>query len=81
MKRLFVAAALAALTTTPVLAQVSGDGVRWCGNYGEPAEGMAEEFSQFAFLIGDYDVQFRNWDAEAGAWGEPQPYFAHWNGR
>jgi len=82
VKRLVLTATLGALmTTTPVMAQVVGEGVRWCGDYGSPAEGMPEEFSQFEFIIGDFDIQFRNWDAEAGEWGEPQPYFAQWNGR
>lgn len=71
----------AALLATTANAQVVGDGTRWCGNYGEPATDMPEEFSQFAFIIGDFDVQFLDWNAEAGAWSEPRPYFAHWNGR
>lgn len=73
-------AALLSLAAAPALAQVTGDETRWCGNYGAPAEGMAEEFAQFAFIIGDYDAAIEPWDAEAGAWGEPL-YTARWNGR
>ena len=81
MKRAISVLAFALLSTTAAHAQVVGEGVRWCGDYGSPAEGMPEEFSQFAFMIGDFDVQFLNWDAETDSWSEPQPYYAHWNGR
>lgn len=81
MKYSITAALLAVITATPAVGQVTGPGTVMCGDYGAPAEGMAEEFSQFAFLIGDFTVQFRNWDAEAGDWGEPQPFTARWNGR
>ena len=65
--------------TAPVAAQVTGPGTARCGNYGEPAADMPPEFDQFAFIIGDYDVDFRRWDAEAGEWGEVQ-YTGRWNG-
>ncbi|MEE2566180.1 hypothetical protein [Hyphobacterium marinum] len=81
MKYPITAALLAATIAAPAVAQVTGPGTVMCGDYGAPADGMPEEFSQFAFLIGDYVVQFRNWDAAAGDWGEPQPFTARWNGR
>jgi hypothetical protein len=81
MKRAISILAFAALASTSAHAQVVGEGVRWCGDYGSPAEDMPEEFGQFAFMIGNFDVQFLDWDSETESWGEPRPYFAHWNGR
>lgn len=49
-------------------------------DYGAPHANAPEELSQFAFLIGDYTVQFHAW--RNGAWTPPQPgRFARWNGR
>lgn len=70
----------AAMLSAAAHAQVTCEGTVRCGNYGAPHPDMPEEFAQFAFLIGDFDVAFLNWDAEAGIWGEPQPYSARWNG-
>lgn len=61
-------------------AQVTGPETRLCGDYGAPHPDMPDEFSQFSFIIGDYDVGIRNWDEETGDWGAPQ-FFARWNGR
>ncbi|GJL97731.1 MAG: hypothetical protein DHS20C06_15480 [Hyphobacterium sp.] len=81
MKVAIFSLAFAVLASTSAHAQVVGEGVRWCGDYGSPAEDMPEEFGQFAFMIGDFDVQFLDWNVETESWGEPRPYFAHWNGR
>lgn len=81
MKHAISILAFTLLSSTAAHAQAVGESVRWCGDYGSPAEGMPEEFSQFAFMIGDFDVQFLDWNAETESWGEPRPYFAHWNGR
>ncbi|MBI1236842.1 MAG: hypothetical protein GC188_09190 [Alphaproteobacteria bacterium] len=80
MNRALSVLAFALLASASAQAQVTGEGTVRCGNYGAPHPDMPEEFAQFAFLIGDFDVAFLNWDAEAGAWGEPQPYSARWNG-
>ncbi|MEJ2129523.1 MAG: hypothetical protein P8X81_11840 [Woeseiaceae bacterium] len=45
---------------------------------GTPAENMPEEFSQFAFIIGDFDINYRRM-TEHG-WSEPLGH-ARWNGR
>ena len=45
---------------------------------GKPAEGMPEEFSQFAFIVGDFDVNYRRMTHEG--WSEPVGR-ARWNGR
>jgi hypothetical protein len=45
---------------------------------GAPAEGMPDEFAQFAFIIGDFDVNYRQW--VDGDWSEPLGQ-ARWNGR
>lgn len=79
MKHVSVIFVAAAMLAAPAAAQVTGAGTVRCGDYGQPAEGMPEAFSQFAFIIGDFTVGIRQWDAEAGAWGEA-PYFARWNG-
>lgn len=67
------------LIAAPAGAQVTGAETVRCGNYGEPHPDMPPEFAQFAFIIGDFDVGYRNWDAEADDWGEPQ-FYARWNG-
>ena len=72
-------AAIISLAAAPAFAQVTGAETRRCGDYGQPAEGMPEEFGQFAFLIGDFDVGSEPWDPETGRWGEAQ-YYARWNG-
>ncbi|WP_420433834.1 hypothetical protein [Hyphobacterium sp.] len=60
-------------------AQVTGEGTTRCGDYGAPHPDAPEAFAQFAFIIGDFDVGYRTWDAEAEAWAEPQ-FQARWNG-
>ncbi|PWE16758.1 hypothetical protein DDZ18_11195 [Marinicauda salina] len=80
MIRMLSSALGAAALTAAAPAQVTGPETRLCGDYGEPHPDMPGEFGQFAFLIGDYDVGVRNWDAETESWGEPE-YFARWNGR
>jgi len=45
---------------------------------GMPAENMPAEFSQFAFIIGDFDVNFRRMTDDG--WSEPLGH-ARWNGR
>ena len=79
MKHLSATLLAAALIAAPAAAQVTGAGTVRCGDYGEPHADMPEEFDQFAFMIGDFDVAVRNWDGEADAWGEPL-YHARWNG-
>ncbi len=68
-------AAVAALALVPVgqaFAQASCE-------LGEPAADMPEEFSQFAFIIGDFEVQFRK--MTENGWSEPGGGSARWNGR
>lgn len=69
----------AAMLAAGAEAQVTGEGTVRCGDYGAPHPDMPEEFAQFAFIIGDFDVGYRTWDAEAGDWAEPQ-FYARWNG-
>lgn len=45
---------------------------------GEPARDMPDEFSQFAFIIGDFDIIYRQMTADG--WSEPLGR-ARWNGR
>lgn len=45
---------------------------------GQPADGMPEGFSQFSFIIGDFDINYRKWNGEE--WSEPLAT-ARWNGR
>lgn len=45
---------------------------------GQPAEGMPEGFAQFAFIIGDFDVQYRQMTTDG--WSDPLGQ-ARWNGR
>lgn len=48
-------------------------------DYGSPHAHAPEEIAQFAFLIGDFRVQFHAWIN--GAWSPPQPgNTARWNG-
>lgn len=48
--------------------------------YGQPHPNAPAELEQFAFLIGDYTIQFHAWNN--GSWTPPQPgRFARWNGR
>lgn len=47
-------------------------------NLGKPADNMPEGFSQFKFIIGDFDVNYRVW--KDGKWSEPLTK-ARWNGR
>ncbi|WP_421787764.1 hypothetical protein [Hyphobacterium sp.] len=68
-----------ALLTGAASAQVTGEGTERCGDYGAPHPDAPPEFAQFAFIIGDFDVGYRTWDAEAGGWLEPQ-FQARWNG-
>lgn len=41
---------------------------------------MPPEFSQFDFIVGDFDVGVRNWNDDSNDWDEPQ-FSARWNGR
>lgn len=59
------------LTSTSASAQASCE-------LGEPAENMPEAFSQFAFIIGDFDVNYRQMTEDG--WSEPLGQ-ARWNGR
>jgi hypothetical protein len=77
---LFSAMLLTTAVPAVVSAQVTGAETHWCGGYGQPHPDMPEEFGQFAFIIGDFEVGSRPWDAEAGEWGEAL-YTARWNGR
>lgn len=45
---------------------------------GAPAEGMPEEFAQFDFIIGDFDVNYRQMTEDG--WSTPLGN-ARWNGR
>lgn len=45
---------------------------------GEPAPGMPPGFEQFAFIVGDFDVVYRQRTDDG--WSEPLGR-AHWNGR
>ena len=48
-------------------------------DYGAPHAEAPEELSQFAFLVGDYQVRFHAWIN--GTWSPPQPgRTARWNG-
>ena len=75
-----IAFVLALIGFFPVSAQVVGEETRMCGGYGTPHSDMPEAFSQFAFIIGDFDVGLRDWDSRAQDWAEPQLH-ARWNGR
>jgi len=57
--------------TAPAYAQAS------CA-HGKPAPDMPEAFSQFAFIIGDFDVNYRRMTEDG--WSEPLAQ-ARWNGR
>ncbi len=45
---------------------------------GRPAAGMPAEFAQFSFIVGDFDVVYRQMTADG--WSEPLGR-ARWNGR
>jgi hypothetical protein len=60
-----------ALTHAQIQAQASCE-------LGEPAKGMPPEFSQFAFIIGNFDINYRQMTEDG--WSEPLAR-ARWNGR
>jgi len=66
---LFLVAGL--YTVPPVMAQATCEP-------GRPADGMPQEFSRFAFIIGDFDINYRRMTEDG--WSEPFGT-ARWNGR
>ena len=72
--RSFAVAALLLATATRVAGQEAT-----C-DYGAPHPNAPVELSQFAFLVGDYDITSHAW--RNGTWTPPRPGpHARWNGR
>ncbi len=68
---------LTLLTAAALAASSPHDPASTC-DLGSPHPDMPDAFAQFAFLIGDYEVDNRLMTADG--WGEPQ-WTARWNGR